>query len=207
MSAINEYAIQSELAQAAYGTFSIGLIDIEDLTGDDVEMSASQAARFAEKWKVAAQYNDGTGLSATVFEEISTGAKHLAIRGFEPSANDVISSTLLALGWPPNFNPQFLSLKSHIENVWMDDPAVLQGQDFIVTGHSLGGYLATAVKSSFSQVTEGYIFNAPGVSGPLGNVADSLASVLGLSNVSTDNLWNVRSSEGISIIAGLGYQL
>ncbi len=89
----------------------------------------------------------------------------------------------------------------------MQDPAVLQGQNFVVTGHSLGGYLAAAVKSSYPQATQGYLFNAPGVGGILGTVADSLASVLGLGSVSTGNLWNVRSSEGISFIAGLGYQL
>jgi len=32
MSTINEYAIQSELAQAAYGTFLGRAIDVEDLT-------------------------------------------------------------------------------------------------------------------------------------------------------------------------------
>lgn len=63
------------------------------------------------------------------------------------------------------------------------------------------------MKLSFPQATQGYLFNAPGVGGPIGNLADSLASILGLGSISTDNLWNVRSSEGISIIAGLGYQL
>jgi hypothetical protein len=92
MSTVNEYALQSELAQAAYGTFSIGLIDIEDLTGDDVEMPTSQAARFAEKWQVSAQYTDPvTGVSATVFEEVGSGAKHLAVRGTQPvNANDIV---------------------------------------------------------------------------------------------------------------------
>ncbi len=84
---------------------------------------------------------------------------------------------------------------------------MLQGQPFTVTGHSLGGYLGVAVKSSFPQVTQGFLFNAPGVGGVIGNLADSLAGVLGLGSISTDNLWNVRGSEGISIIAGLGYQL
>ncbi|PXW85757.1 hypothetical protein C8R34_11867 [Nitrosomonas sp. Nm84] len=167
MSRINDYLTQAELAQAAYGTFSEGAILPSLLTGDDVEMSTSQAAAFVENWQVAAQYGNGTGLSATVFESREDGAKYLAIRGTELSANDVVSSTLLALGWPSNFNPQFLALKSQIENVWMQDPAVLQNQNFVVTGHSLGGYLAAAIKSSFPQATQGYLFNAPGVGGTL----------------------------------------
>ncbi|UJP04765.1 MAG: hypothetical protein LZF61_07835 [Nitrosomonas sp.] len=65
----------------------------------------------------------------------------------------------------------------------MRDPAVLQGRSFAVTGHSLGGYLAAAIKSSFPQATQGYLFNALGVGGVFGNVADSLASVLGLGNI------------------------
>jgi hypothetical protein len=209
MTKINDYLIQSELAMASYGSFLGNSVIVTDLTDLSVGMSPTQATDFVEKWQVSAQYTDPvTGLSATVFEEIATGTKHLAIRGTEPArANDIVSDLLLAAGWPSNFNPQFIALRSHLENVWLQDPAVLQGQNFTVTGHSLGGYLAAAIKSSFPQASQGFLFNAPGVGGLIGNVADSLASILGLSSVSTDNLWNVRSSEGISIIAGLGYQL
>lgn len=207
MSNINVYFLQAELAQAAYGTFSGRTIEIEELTRSGAGMSTSQAAAFVENWQVAAQYGNGTGLSATVFESREDGTKYLGIRGSEPAANDIVSDLLLATGWPSNFNPQFLALKSQIENVWMQDSAVLQGQNFVVTGHSLGGYLAAAIKSSFSQATQGYLFNAPGVGGILGTVADSLVSVLGLNSMSTDNLWNICSSEGISFISGLGYQL
>lgn len=156
MSNINTYSVQSELAQAAYGTFLDKAIAINELTESGANMSTSQASRFVEKWQVSAQYTDPlTGVSATVFEEISTGAKHLAIRGTEPAhANDIVSDLLLAAGWPSNFNPQFIALKSQIENVWLKDSAVLQGQNFTVTGHSLGGYLAAAVKSSFPQTTQ-----------------------------------------------------
>ncbi len=104
MSTINEYFLQAELAQAAYGQFSGTAIAINELTRSGADMSSSQAAAFAEKWQVAAQYSDlVTGLSATVFEFKEDGTKYLAIRGTESSANDVVSSTLLALGWPVRF--------------------------------------------------------------------------------------------------------
>jgi len=50
MSAINEHAIQSELAQAAYGTFSEGAILPFLLTGDDVEMSISKLRKQIRIW-------------------------------------------------------------------------------------------------------------------------------------------------------------
>ncbi|MBX3640669.1 MAG: hypothetical protein KF888_09165 [Nitrosomonas sp.] len=155
MNKVNDYSIQAELAQAAYGTLYKGTILSSLLTGDDAEMSISQAATFIEKWQVADQYTDPiTRASATVFEAIEGGAKYLAIRGTEPSANDVVSDLLLATGWSSNFNPQFLALKAQIENIWLQDPTVLQGQHFTVTGHSLGGYLAAVMKSSFPQTTQ-----------------------------------------------------
>jgi hypothetical protein len=207
MSNINVYSLQAELAMAAYGTFLDKTIAIDDLTNSSVGMSTSQAAAFVEKWQVAAQYSDPiSGLSATVFEEIGTGQKIIAIRGTEPTGNDLTADGLLAAGLPSNLNPQFIALKTQIDN-WLTDPAVLQGQNFTVSGHSLGGYLAAAIKQSYSQVTEAYLYNAPGVGGLLGNLADALSSALGLSSITPTNIWNIRGSEGFPIIAGLGYQL
>ncbi|MBS0588101.1 MAG: hypothetical protein JSS37_09200 [Proteobacteria bacterium] len=58
MSAIKEYFLQAELAQAAYGTFSGNTIEVEELTRIGADMSPSQATAFVEKWQVAAQFND-----------------------------------------------------------------------------------------------------------------------------------------------------
>ncbi|UJP03540.1 MAG: hypothetical protein LZF85_03555, partial [Nitrosomonas sp.] len=74
-------------------------------------------------------------------------------------------------------------------------------------GHSLGGYLAAAVKQSYAQATEAYLYNAPGVGGLLGNLADAVSSALGLNNVAPDSIWNLRGSEGFPLISGLGFQL
>ncbi|PXW81012.1 Ca2+-binding RTX toxin-like protein [Nitrosomonas sp. Nm84] len=207
MSQLSDYSIQSELAQAAYGTFLGRAIEIEELTSPSVGMSTSQANAFITKWQVAAQSPYSiTGFSATVFEEIGSGKKYLAIRGTELSGNDLTADGLLASAIPPSLNPQFIALRMQLDT-WLSDPDVLQGQSFTVTGHSLGGYLAAAVKQSYSQVTDAYLYNAPGVSGPLGNLVDALRSALGLSSASTDNIWNIRGSEGFPVIAGLGYQL
>lgn len=207
MSNINAYFWQAELAQAAYGVFFDKTIAIDDLTNSSVGMSTSQAITFAKNWQVVTQYSDPiTGVSATVFQPKDSSAKYLAIRGTELAVNDLTVDGFLASAMPLNLNPQFIALKTQIDT-WLNDPLVLQGQNFTVSGHSLGGYLAAAVKQNYTQMTEAYLFNAPGVGGLLGNLADALSSALGLSGISPDNIWNIRGSEGFPIIAGLGYQL
>ncbi len=207
MNNISIYYSQSGLSQAAYGTFSGRTIRTIELTENDVSMSVSQATAFTEKWQIADQYTDPiTGVSATVFEAKAGGAKYLAIRGTEFAVSDLLIDGVLSSAIPPILNPQFIALKLQID-AWLNDPSVLQGQSFTVAGHSLGGYLAAAVKQNYAQVTEAYLYNAPGVGGLLGNLADEVSGVLGISSIATDNIWNIRGSEGFPIIAGLGYQL
>ncbi len=203
MSTINTYFTQAELSLAAYGTFSVGAIPLEKLTGNDVGMSAVQASTFAANYTVAAQYTDSaTGVSATVFQQGSQ--KYLAIRGTEPAASDLLANSLLAFGIPSSLNPQFNALKTQID-AWLTNGTL--GTGFTVAGHSLGGYLAAAVKQSYTQAADAYLFNAPGVGGPLGNLADALAGAFGLSGAPSGNIWNIRGSEGFPVISGIGYQL
>lgn len=208
MNSITEYNKQSELALASYANLIPGVDPIPALQDNAVGMSSTQANKFVEKWQVVSQYiDDTTGLSATVFEDKETGAKHLAVRGTEPTGQDILADGLLAGGLPSTLNPQFIALRSKLNNDWLTDPEILQGQSFTVSGHSLGGYLAAAAKQSYTQVTDAYLYNAPGVGGLLGNLADALGSLFGMGSISPDNIWNIRGSEGFSIIAGLGYQL
>lgn len=207
MNRIDNYLIHAELAQAAYATFSEGVISPILLTGEDVGMPYSQGAEFTKNWKVADQYSDPvTGVSATVFEVKNGGTKYLAIRGTEFEVKDLLADGILATAMPAYLNPQFTALQLKL-NAWLDDPNVLQGQNFTVTGHSLGGYLAAAVKQSYAQATEAYLYNAPGVGGLLGNLTDTLSDVFGLNNNAPDNIWNLRGSEGFPLISGLGFQL
>ncbi|HQU98533.1 MAG TPA: hypothetical protein PLV19_04160 [Nitrosomonas sp.] len=84
MNFIPEYFKRSEFALAAYANLTPGVDPIPALQDNNVGMSSSQAAAFVEKWKVVAQTPYSiTGLSATVFEEINSGAKYLAIRDTE----------------------------------------------------------------------------------------------------------------------------
>lgn len=208
MSTAKTYAIQAELSQAAYSMFSGKAIATTELTNSDTaDMSLSQATAFVEKWQVAAQFNDPlTGVSATVFEAKEGGAKYLAIRGTELEAKDLLADGILATAMPSFLNPQFNMLQLKL-NEWLNDPNVLQGQSFTVTGHSLGGYLAAAVKQNYAQVTDASLYNAPGVGGLVGNLVDALSNVLGFSITASNNIWNLRGSEGFPVISGLGFQL
>ena len=87
MTTIEQYFMQAELAQAAYGTFQKGAITTSQLTNDKVGMTAAQAKAFTEKWEVVHHLPDtASGFSATVFERLNeegelTGERYLAIRG------------------------------------------------------------------------------------------------------------------------------
>ena len=67
--------------------------------------------------------------------------------------------------------------------------------------------MAAAVKQGYAQATEAYLYNAPGVGGLLGNLADAVSGALDLNNVASDSIWNLRGSEGFPLISGLGFQL
>jgi hypothetical protein len=197
---------QAELALASYATLAPGAIQAGSL--EAVGMASAQAVRFSSEWEVVIQHVDTSypGASATVFEEISTGKRFLSIRGTEPSPSDLIADTYILLGIPPILNPQALSLLSVVDR-WRSDGTL--PSTFTVSGHSLGGFLAAVVGGAFrSNVSEAFLFNAPGVGGLTGNVIDLLTAAVGLPIASiVDGLTSIRASAGIPIVAGLGAQL
>ena len=159
MATILEIVTQALLAQAAYAPLPIDSTHLDSLQKQG-GMSEIQADDFIKKWRVVTQYSDSSGASATVFEERATGKRYLAIRGTE-SPGDFNADYILALGFPSYLNPQFIQLRSVVQT-WIDDGTL--GSGFTVTGHSLGGYLATALGTWFrNQVTDIYTYNGPGL--------------------------------------------
>ena len=67
---------QAELALAAYSDLNSSMVPSEYLIAlqdDGNGLSSTQAQVFANRYQVVDQHSDATGLSATVFEDNSTG--------------------------------------------------------------------------------------------------------------------------------------
>ena len=208
MNNIIDFDFQSELAFASYANLSIGRPDVRSLA--DADMSTVQATKFAAEWRVLDQENLSNGLSATVFQRVAGGPSYLAIRGTEKgreSLLDLNADYILALGFPPQLNGQYISLSAKVQQ-WLANGTLTPG--FTVTGHSLGGYLAGAIGIAFqSEVSAVYSYNAPGIGGALiGGAYQALKQALGLGSLSIlPTSYNLRGSRGLSLIAGLGAQL
>lgn len=163
MNNIITYFEQAELALAAYSTFAPGmtLADYKNALIDAGKgLSTTQAADFAATWSVVTQYTDSlTGASATVFQEVATGKKYLAIRGTQ-GLTDYFADYLILNGTPSQLNTQYLLLKAKVSQ-WLGDGTLTAG--FTVTGHSLGGYLAAGLVADFgTSISQAYLYNAPG---------------------------------------------
>ncbi|MBE0613463.1 MAG: hypothetical protein IH604_07350 [Burkholderiales bacterium] len=205
MPAISDYFKQAQLALAAYADLLPGLANAAEL--QRAGFSFSQANQYLDNWRVVDQFRDSnSGLSATVFHEISTGRRYLAIRGTNDLldlATDIIS---VALVGTTVLQRQYLTLRATVRT-WIDN-GILPGS-FTVTGHSLGGFLAVGIAAEFSaHVEHAYLYNAPGLNGVLGIVTAPILRALGIAApVASAKLANVRADTGISPIAGLGAQL
>lgn len=117
---IMTYFEQAELALASYATLLPGISGTayrNALTDDSVGMSPAQAERFAEKWRVIDQSPAAaSGFSATVFEEVSTRKRYLAIRGTEGFFSiDILADAQLLFGGAAR--SQIVSLYNYVQRL------------------------------------------------------------------------------------------
>src|SRR3989338_8814054 len=181
MNTTTDYFNQAELSLAAYSNLTPGMTTAAyeaALKADGNGLSALQDAHFAQTYSVAAQYSDGTGMSATVFAD-AAGNTYLAIRGTEMTAQDLLADVIdIALFGTTAFQSQYATLKTKVEE-WLGNGTL--SQTFTVTGHSLGGFLATGIAADFSpNVSHAYLYNSPGVGGILDPLLSPLKAVLGI---------------------------
>jgi len=188
-------------------------------------MSQSQAERFAERWLVLDQYThtelipvldefnqptgeyttSSNGLSVTVFQRVGTNEKYVAVRGTEFSTADFTADGGVFLHGVPSLSTQYQTLREQIL-FWQSNYPILNGS-FTVCGHSLGGWLAAGLAGEFrANVTQGYLYNAPGVRGWRGSVEDLFRGALGRTSAipTALNVTTIRATSGASLIAGLG---
>jgi VCBS repeat-containing protein len=202
MNLISEYFKQSELALAAYANHGSITPDIPDLKR--VGMSRSQATRFSENWRVAApQFNHTSGLSVTVFEEVSTGKRYLVIRGTNNDRADVWTDIVdIAILGTPERQAQYAALRAKVQE-WRATEVL--PASFSVAGHSLGGFLAGSLLVDYPlEIEHAYLYNAPGV----GGLQAALRLLLGLEadpSLDLSRVSNLRADAAVSPIAGLGF--
>jgi len=211
MSNATDYAKQAELALASYSQLAANISETQYLSAlrdSGRGMSAKQAEAFSSTYTVLTQYNTSNGLSATVFAD-AVGNKYLAIRGTEDGydlATDAIDIAILGTN---KYQSQYASLKAKVTE-WIGNGTL--SSSFTVTGHSLGGFLATGLAADFpSNVTHAYLYNSPGLGGIIGSVLpfDALRSALGIGTTMLDpsKISNIKADAGISPISNLGVQV
>jgi Ca2+-binding RTX toxin-like protein len=198
---ISELAINSELALASYANLKLGDNVESDFRSNNSGVFSSLAASLADRYRVIAILDDtASGAYAAVFEDKLTGERTLAIRG-TTDVNDIVADTYLLTGTPASLNPQYAALAARVMQ-WQAEGIV--GASTTVVGHSLGGYLATALKSS-ADFTLGlaYTFNAPGLGSAAGTLGEFFQGAFNI-GVLSSAVYDVRGSAGLSLIAGLG---
>jgi hypothetical protein len=126
MSTTQELYTQSLLAQASYATnLAKGTLasqsQIDALTKNGGSMAIAEANNFATKWTVVDQYNGNTGVSATIFQNIASGTKYLAIRGTEVTFTDIVTDANLAIIGIPPLDPQYIELSSQVKSWQLPD--------------------------------------------------------------------------------------
>ena len=206
MSTITESFKQAELALAAYSNVTPGISGTpytKALEADGAGMSPAQAEHFSEQWLVVEQYADPlSGLSATVFEEVATRQRYLAIRGTERSLPGAVMDVVADIGIFEGLNgrQQYERLESYFASLRSRN--VIEAGSVTVTGHSLGGLLAQMLAVDHAgEISAAVTFNAPG----LGGVGAEILDLLGIAeaNIALASITNIRA-EGLSPIASLG---
>ncbi|MDR4652790.1 MAG: hypothetical protein MRJ52_10390 [Nitrosomonas sp.] len=101
--------------------------------------------------------------------------------------------------------PQYTSLKAKVTE-WLVSGTI--SPTFTVTGHSLGGFLATGLVADFPNVSHAYLYNTPGLGDVLGSMTNAILDFLGIAQTYDPGKFsNIEAATGISPIAGLGYDV
>jgi Ca2+-binding RTX toxin-like protein len=208
MATIQELAKYAQTAQAAYGNDLVPGIGNAAVYASDTNMASSEASLFDSTWSVIQQSIVGVGgFSAVLFENNLTHEKVLAIRGTQPTDQyDWLTDLVdIAIYGSVTLSPQYVSLELFYQQL-LSSGNLGPNEQIVVTGHSLGGFLAAAFAARHDAiVSAAYTFNAPGFGGTQAEMLSWLGIVSG--DIANSKITNVRAQDGLSIAAGLGQML
>jgi len=220
MPTITDYLKYAETAFASYATNLVLGHGNTDAYRRVAGMASIQAQNFDATWNILGQQDLSDGFSAVLMQQVDAignpvGDKVLAIRGTEAShwgidyLTDVVNIALLGteVGMP-----QYNALESFYQ-ILISQGKLGAAEQVVITGHSLGGFLAEAFTATHDNVVSAtYTYNAPGFSaspGVIANWSTQLLEFFGITDASIPNekIFNVRSINGLSATAGLGQMI
>ena len=201
----------STYSETALASYAVGLVPDRDNTAaylaDKVRMVQPQATKFDATWNVLQQSTFTIdGFSAVLLQNPVTGEKVLSIAGTDPTSwadliTDVVNvsqyGTVLGM-------PQYNSLETFYAQL-LSSGKLGVSEQVVVTGHSLGGFLAQAFTARHaSAVSAAYTYNAPGF-----GTIEALLGFVGVTDPTpaAAKITNVHATDGVSMTAGLGNML
>jgi predicted lipase len=165
MATVQQLSVYAQTSQASYGLNLVqGGDNSSAYAAVSVGMAASQAIEFDATWNVLQQSTSSNGFSAVLLQNRTTNEKVLAIAGTDlGSPADVITDLVNVALYPTLVeNLQYSSLESFYSDL-ISNGKLAATEKMVVTGHSLGGFLAQAFTVRHSGiVSTAYTYNAPG---------------------------------------------
>ncbi len=214
----SDYLLYSETAFASYATNLIPGRGSNSTSYQLADMVRAQALRFDSNWQVISQQDLSDGFSATLFQQVDAlgiqiGQKVLAIRGSESShwgIDYLVDVVDVALIGSARGSTQYNSLEQFYQSL-VTQEQLASDEDFVVTGHSLGGFLAQAFSAKHAEVSAAYTYNSPGFSvapGVVTNLGTNVLELFGLQGaIPNDKILNIRALDGLSATSGLGQMI
>lgn len=134
----------------------------------------------------------------------------LAVRGTElTDIRDFATGVFdIMLFGSTQLHPQFNSLKAKVTE-WLENGTL--SPTFTVTGHSMGGFLATGLVNDpdfASNVSHAYLYNTPGLGGFLGPSINTVLGWIGFAEAyDQSKISNIEAATGSKPITGLGFDV
>jgi len=173
-----EYLKYADLAKVAYADLTKGMTKqamIDELSKDrgaqgDQLFTVEEAKKIADKYMVSdSVWDPVSGAYAAILAERNpdgtAGSKTMVIRGTELTDMGDIAAGIDIATLGVTSNGQYNAIKEFYDNA-VESGIIGAGEKIDVTGHSLGGYLATSFTLLNSNaVGHAYTYNSPGMLG------------------------------------------